>query len=144
MPRSRGSSGRSSGSSTKTRTSSGSSSSSSSARAPTQSNASSKPAPAPQPAPAAQVPSQGPGMLASIAANATSIAAGHVMAHTIIGAIEGRGDKESRHENVNTQTQSAVCTSQMKAFNDCMKDSENDISMCQWAYDALKRCQGTN
>eukprot|EP01097_Dermamoeba_algensis_P002652 TRINITY_DN2049_c0_g1_i1.p1 TRINITY_DN2049_c0_g1~~TRINITY_DN2049_c0_g1_i1.p1 ORF type:complete len:169 (+),score=59.71 TRINITY_DN2049_c0_g1_i1:62-508(+) len=138
-------------SSSRSRSSSPASSSSSSSKSAHSNQQQHQPTPAAQPSQPVHHAPQGPGLMTQIAANAASIAGGHVLAHTIIGAMEGRGDRGSPEQHAApAATASAAsssrdqCTGPFRAFNDCMKESDNDISLCQWAFDALKRCQGSS
>ncbi|KAI8913574.1 hypothetical protein EDD86DRAFT_245196 [Gorgonomyces haynaldii] len=116
-----------------------------------------RPAPAPQkqapppPAPVQAAPPQvyqqpqQPGMLASIAANAASIAIGSTIARGVSGALFGGNSApqtvaEPQPQQQQQQYQQDACAPDQKAFTKCL-ETNNDINACQFYLDMLKQCQ---
>ncbi|KAI8897491.1 hypothetical protein BC833DRAFT_593545 [Globomyces pollinis-pini] len=104
--------------------------------------------PAPvQAAPPAPVPAaapQGPGMMASIAANAASIAIGHTVAQGVSGMLFGNSSQPAPQQAAPVQqAQAPACEPDQKAFMKCLETNSNDINACQFYLDMLKQCQST-
>ncbi|KAI0319245.1 hypothetical protein OF83DRAFT_1111516 [Amylostereum chailletii] len=107
------------------------------------------PAPAPPHAashPPAQAQSQGPGMLAQMAATAGSVAVGSTIGHGISSMLFGGGGSSAPVEQPVQQQQAPSssfaapsCEIQAKEFTKCLDKA--DIQSCSWYLEQLKACQ---
>mmetsp|Transcript_5552 Transcript_5552/g.9874 ORF Transcript_5552/g.9874 Transcript_5552/m.9874 type:complete len:196 (+) Transcript_5552:197-784(+) len=110
------------------------------------------------PPPAAAPASQGPGMMATIAANAASIAAGHVVAKSVDRMIWGSGSGSSAEAAEAPAPEAAApqqmyqqgptqqyiansCNFEVQEFQKCLQTNSNDSSACQMYFDMLTQCQ---
>ncbi|KYQ91150.1 hypothetical protein DLAC_08063 [Tieghemostelium lacteum] len=96
---------------------------------------------------------QGPGMLATLASSMAGSAAGHVIGHALVGGagMFGGGNKDEvqqvdQQQNYQQpqqmQTQSDIqCNPLYKSFMTCLEKNQNDVSVCQWAYDSFLDCK---
>ncbi|KAJ2915507.1 hypothetical protein MD484_g4916, partial [Candolleomyces efflorescens] len=105
-------------------------------------------APAPPAAVQHQAQPQQPGMLASMAATAGSVAAGSVIGHGISSMLFGGGGGHAAAASeapaaappVQHQQSSGIqCEVQAKDFTKCLEKA--DLPSCQWYLDQLKACQ---
>ncbi|KIM21320.1 hypothetical protein M408DRAFT_333520 [Serendipita vermifera MAFF 305830] len=133
MPRSRGSSGRSSKPSAPAGTRS-----SSTAAAPAPARAAPPP---PAQAQAGQAQPRQPGMLAQMAATAGSVAIGSTVGHGISHMLFGGRDNGEAAAPANAQTTSTggSCEFQAKEFTKCLDAA--DPQTCNWFLQQLKECQ---
>lgn len=103
-------------------------------------------------APPTAVASQGPGLLTQIAANAASVAAGSVIAHTVMDAMRGSGDKAAPAAAAPAapapapmysapQTQSNPCSYELEQFLGCTQRFSHDLGTCSGFNDQLKQCK---
>ncbi|KAJ9567905.1 hypothetical protein OSB04_003871 [Centaurea solstitialis] len=74
--------------------------------------------------------------------------AGNAVAHRAVDSM--MGPRVVRHETVASAAPAAAapsvtnldsCVAQYKAFDDCLNNSANDISRCQFYMDMLKECR---
>ncbi|KAG5637024.1 hypothetical protein H0H81_006059 [Sphagnurus paluster] len=100
--------------------------------------------PAPAAAPAAT--SQGPGMLAQMAATAGSVAVGSTIGHglssMLFGGSSSSAPAEAHAPPVQQQQQyqsTPSCEVQAKDFTKCLEKA--DLPSCSWYLDQLKACQ---
>jgi hypothetical protein len=117
---------------------------------------------APPPAPRAQAPppaqqqSSGGGMgggLMATVAQGMAFGTGSAIAHQAVGAIAGsfRGSGDEAPAQAQQQSQSqgggsavneeAPCRLQSTRFYECLEKSGNDISQCQFFFEALNACK---
>jgi len=91
-------------------------------------------------------------MMGGIMANVASTTAGVLGAHAIMGAVSSltsSGEKEKDAPAASVAAAAAPrsgsmmspCQSQMQSFMRCLESNNQDISMCQWASDALSSCK---
>ncbi|PPQ66011.1 hypothetical protein CVT24_011955 [Panaeolus cyanescens] len=101
------------------------------------------PAAAPH-APAAQA-SQGPGMLAQMAATAGSVAVGSTIGHGLSSMLFGGSSHAAPAEAapaatpVQQQSSGISCEVQAKDFTKCLEKA--DLNSCSWYLEQLKACQ---
>ena len=91
--------------------------------------------------------------LGGMVAQGMAFGTGSAIAHRAVGAVAGAmsGDCDSgaeRQQEYQAQGQEQVqqqqqhpCMENMQAFNMCVQQNGNDISMCQGLYEALQSCQ---
>ena len=92
--------------------------------------------------------------LGGMVAQGMAFGTGSAIAHRAVGAVAGAmsGDGEDGaerqqeyqgHEQAQQQQQQQQnpCMENMQAFNMCVQQNGNDISMCQGLYEALQSCQ---
>ncbi|KAH7923458.1 hypothetical protein BV22DRAFT_1106106 [Leucogyrophana mollusca] len=102
------------------------------------------PAHAPAP-PAAATQSQGPGMLASMAATAGSVAVGSTIGHGLSSMLFGSSSspapaqEQAPVQQQSFQSQGAACEVQAKEFTRCLDKA--DLPSCSWYLEQLKACQ---
>jgi len=100
-------------------------------------------APSHAPAPPASATQQGPGMFASMAATAGSVAAGSVIGHGISSMLFGGGSAPAEGQAPPVQQQSSVqqqsgsCVFEAKEFTQCIDANNPD---CSWYLEQLKAC----
>lgn len=136
-------------------------SSSSVARAPPPAPAARAPPPAPRPAappPAAPpAPSQGGGMLSGLGSTimqGMAFGTGSAIAHRAVGAVAGAmtggGSDQPQQQQAPavaapaTNYDNSACQVDLTAFNRCMKESGNNVTDCDFYYQALQQCQSNN
>ena len=89
--------------------------------------------------------------LGGMVAQGMAFGTGSAIAHRAVGAVAGAmsGDSDGgaeRQQEYQAQGQEQVqqqnpCMENMQAFNLCVQQNGNDISMCQGLYEALQSCQ---
>jgi coiled-coil-helix-coiled-coil-helix domain-containing protein 10 len=137
-------------------------SSSSAARAPPPAPAARAPPPAPRPAappPAAPAqPAQGGGMMAGLGATimqGMAFGTGSAIAHRAVGAVAGAmtgggSDQQQQQQQAPAAPapaasyENSACQVDLTAFNRCMKESGNNVTECDFYYQALQQCQANN
>ncbi|KAF8644932.1 hypothetical protein AX16_008214 [Volvariella volvacea WC 439] len=100
------------------------------------------PAHAPPPPAAAASQSQGPGMLAQMAATAGSVAVGSTIGHGISHMLFGGSSTPAPAQQaapVQQQAAPAACEAQAKEFSKCLEKA--DLQSCSWYLEQLKACQ---
>ncbi|RKP17101.1 hypothetical protein ROZALSC1DRAFT_371, partial [Rozella allomycis CSF55] len=90
--------------------------------------------------------SSGPGIMGAIAANAASHAMGYAGGRMLYDAFSGGSNKNiqvnnDQPEEIRTGSQQNNCEADTKAFMECMKSHNDDISACQYYLDMMKRCR---
>ncbi|KAF9475128.1 hypothetical protein BDN70DRAFT_996627 [Pholiota conissans] len=108
------------------------------------SSAAHPPAPAPAAAAASHAaPSQGPGMLAQMAATAGSVAVGSTIGHGLSSMLFGGSSAAPAAEAAPVQQQNSSagisCEVQAKDFTKCLEKA--DLPSCTWYLEQLKACQ---
>mmetsp|Transcript_25112 Transcript_25112/g.37015 ORF Transcript_25112/g.37015 Transcript_25112/m.37015 type:complete len:161 (-) Transcript_25112:104-586(-) len=120
------------------------------------------PAPRPSPPPPAQQPSQGGGMLSGIGSTimqGMAFGTGSAIAHRAVGAVAGSfggGSSDQQQQQPAQQQAPSVpavtesssadgpCQVDLKAFNNCMKENNNNVSACDFYFQALQQCQSSS
>ncbi|KAI5474666.1 WD40/YVTN repeat-like-containing domain containing protein [Pseudohyphozyma bogoriensis] len=111
--------------------------------------------PAHAPAPHAPVPAQygqkQPGMMAQMAANVGSVAAGSVIGHGISNMLFGGSSSHAapvaapeapvQQQSFEERKMGGLCDIPAKDFTQCLNSTGNDMSACSWYLDQLKQCQ---
>ncbi|KAJ9048429.1 hypothetical protein DSO57_1035133 [Entomophthora muscae] len=101
------------------------------------------------PTPTAAAPQQ-PGLFAQMASTAAGVAVGstvgHVLGAGITSMFSGSDEPQQTHAQASYQPAqeqhgSASCSADAKAFTNCLEQSNNDVTACQFYYDMLKQCQ---
>ncbi len=121
-----------------------------------------RPAAAPSKAPApvqnSNVPAHQPqerqsflGAMASTVASGFAFGTGSAVAHRAVDSVLGPrgGSHPNETEPVEVQQQvpssmargSELCAADLKAFNDCLVKSNNNIGECQFYFDILQQCK---
>ncbi|CAM9748058.1 unnamed protein product, partial [Sphacelaria rigidula] len=110
----------------------------------------------PAPRPAAQAPavqnSQGGGMMASMAstmAQGFAFGSGSAVAHRAVGAVMGGGSgghAPAEHDQqaapaAHQQAPSDPCEMDKQNFGQCLQGNNNDVTACQFVFEALQTCQ---
>ncbi|CAM9779942.1 unnamed protein product [Pylaiella littoralis] len=107
---------------------------------------------APAQPPAQQQKSGGGGMLAGMAstmAQGFAFGTGSSIAHRAVGSIVGgggSGSSEPEAENAqepstHQQLQSDPCDMDKQNFGQCLQNNNNDVTACQFVFEALQTCQ---
>jgi coiled-coil-helix-coiled-coil-helix domain-containing protein 10 len=117
------------------------------------------PPPAPAPAaapPPAHAPSQGGGIMSGLASTVMqgmAFGTGSAIAHRAVGAVagsmSGSGDNSAQQAQAPAQIQAPAtyqgsCTVDLTAFNNCMRENNNNVTACDFYYQALQQCQASN
>ncbi|KAF9010028.1 hypothetical protein BDQ17DRAFT_1235011, partial [Cyathus striatus] len=94
----------------------------------------------------ASAPSQGPGMLAQMAATAGSVAVGSTIGHGLSSMLFGGGGHAAAPEAPapaapmqQQQSGGLSCEVQAKDFTKCLEKA--DLQSCSWYLEQLKACQ---
>ena len=77
---------------------------------------------------------------------------GSAMAHRAVDAVMGPRTMSVQHEGAPAAAEGAAaaatpaglapaCANHMKAFTECLNNSEGDIARCQFYHDALQQCK---
>lgn len=123
-----------------------------------------KTAPPPAPAPTqnvpppAHAPSQGGGMMSGLAATVMqgmAFGTGSAIAHRAVGAVAGAmsGDNSDKSQPIQAPTPApqvpqssyqGACSVDLTAFNNCMRENNNNVTACDFYYQALQQCQASN
>ncbi|KAI9257877.1 hypothetical protein BY458DRAFT_535141 [Sporodiniella umbellata] len=91
-----------------------------------------------------------PGLFSQMASTAAGVAVGSTIGHTMANGVssmfggnnqEQPAETSSQAEPYQPQNTSNSCEADAKAFTQCLEATNNDVSSCQWYFDALKRCQ---
>ncbi|KAI8967357.1 hypothetical protein BDF20DRAFT_900637 [Mycotypha africana] len=116
------------------------------------------PATAQPPAVAHTAPQQ-PGLFAQMATTAAGVAVGSAVGHTLANGVSSlfsgssaseqeqqpqQPQQQQQYQQPQYQTQmpaTNACEADAKAFTQCLEASNNDISACQYYFEALKSCQ---
>ena len=91
-------------------------------------------------------PSQGPGLMAQMAATAGGVAIGSAVGHTIGNMMSGGGSSHAQEaapaQQAAPQQQqySTPCEFEWKQFLECSQN-QSDVSLCQAFNEAFKNCQ---
>ncbi|CAM9935680.1 unnamed protein product [Ascophyllum nodosum] len=109
--------------------------------------------PAPRPAakpPAQQQQSSGGGFLSGMAstmAQGFAFGSGSAVAHRAVGAVMGGGGSSSAEHaeqpsaQSNQQPQIDPCDMDKQNFGQCLQNNNNDVTACQFVFEALQTCQ---
>ncbi|GAM22797.1 hypothetical protein SAMD00019534_059720 [Acytostelium subglobosum LB1] len=100
----------------------------------------------PQPTP---VVMQGPGLLSTMASSMAGAVAGNVIGHALVGGVSSMmgGNNEPQTQvpqDTNMQTvatETNVCNPIYKSFMNCLEKNSNDLTSCQFVYDAFLDCK---
>jgi hypothetical protein len=117
------------------------------------------PAPAP-PASLAPAPQQSGGIMSGLAATVMqgmAFGTGSAIAHRAVGAVAGAMSGDSSEKSVQQTPQApayqapvqqsayqGACSVDLTAFNNCMRDNNNNVTACDFYYQALQQCQASN
>ncbi|EFC50214.1 predicted protein [Naegleria gruberi] len=93
----------------------------------------------PQPTAQPQMASSG-GMGSGLVSNIAGAVVGNMIGHAIYDSFTG-GSKDSSEQPQYSQQEMQKCFSQMQAFSQCLEQSSNNISSCQYAFDTLNECK---
>ena len=109
------------------------------------------PAAAPPTAVGQPMPSQGPGLMAQMAATAGGVAigsaVGHTVGHALTGAFSGNKEADAPQQQQPQQYQqqapqsqlSGPCSNELKQFIDCTQNY--DLNLCEGFNEVLKQCR---
>eukprot|EP00656_Telonema_subtile_P018672 TRINITY_DN2010_c0_g1_i1.p1 TRINITY_DN2010_c0_g1~~TRINITY_DN2010_c0_g1_i1.p1 ORF type:complete len:160 (-),score=43.06 TRINITY_DN2010_c0_g1_i1:90-569(-) len=102
-------------------------------------------------APAPAQPQAGGGMMAGMAANVASVAAGSVIGHGISNMMFGSGSQQQAPAEAAPPAESAyaqpaatgadACKFEFENFMQCLKGNNNDATQCQYFMDSLNTCR---
>ncbi|CAM9373185.1 unnamed protein product [Ectocarpus sp. 6 AP-2014] len=109
------------------------------------------PARAPPAQPPAQQQSGGGGMLSGMAstmAQGFAFGTGSSIAHRAVGAVMGGGGSSAPVEQAQEQAPQAYqqppvdpCDVDKQNFGQCLQNNNNDVTACQFVFEALQTCQ---
>ncbi|KAI9298349.1 hypothetical protein K502DRAFT_6894 [Neoconidiobolus thromboides FSU 785] len=103
-------------------------------------------APPMSPQASAQSQPRQPGLFAQMASTAAGVAVGSSIGHSIGNLFGGSSEPapaepQQAHYNQSNETYGGgSCQNELKQFTNCMEQSGNDISVCQYYLDMLKAC----
>jgi hypothetical protein len=90
------------------------------------------------------------GAMASTVAQGFAFGTGSSLAHRAVDSVMGPRGGDSHTDGVVDQSQAlpaaapapaAHCASDLKNFQDCLSQNNNEISTCQFYFDMLSQCQ---